>query len=57
MKAIRVSLGKDVVALKAERYLWHNPAGAAMIVLLVISLFITSITGFAIYGADQGQDP
>ena len=48
---------KDVVALKAKRYLGHNPAGAAMIMLLLISLLITSITGFAVYGADQGAGP
>jgi cytochrome b len=48
---------KDVVALKAKRYLGHNPAGAAMIVLLLVSLLTTSITGFAVYGADQGAGP
>jgi cytochrome b len=48
---------KDVVALKAKRYLGHNPAGAAMIMLLLVSLLMTSITGFAVYGADQGSGP
>jgi cytochrome b len=48
---------KDVVALKAKRYLGHNPAGAAMIMLLMVSLLITSITGFAVYGADQSAGP
>ena len=48
---------KDVVALKSKRFLGHNPAGAAMIVLLLISLLMTSITGFAVYGADQGAGP
>jgi len=48
---------KDVVALKANRYLGHNPAGAAMIILLLVSLLMTSITGFAVYGADQGAGP
>ena len=48
---------KDVVALKAKRYLGHNPAGAAMIMLLLVSLLITSITGFAVYGADQSAGP
>lgn len=48
---------KDVVALKAKRHLGHNPAGAAMIMLLLASLFMTSITGFAVYGADQGAGP
>ena len=48
---------KELVALKAKRYIGHNPAGAAMIVLLLISLLMTSITGFAVYGADQGAGP
>ncbi len=48
---------KDVVALKPKRYLGHNPAGAAMIVLLLASLLMTVLTGFAVYGADQGAGP
>ena len=48
---------KDLVALKTQRYLGHNPAGAAMIVLLLISLLITVITGFAVYGADKAAGP
>ncbi len=48
---------KDVVALKAKRYLGHNPAGAAMIMSLLVSLLMTSITGFAVSGADQGAGP
>jgi len=48
---------KDVLALKAKRYLGHNPAGAAMILLLLVSLLMTSISGFAVYGADQGAGP
>lgn len=48
---------KAVVALKTKRYLGHNPAGAAMIVLLLVSLVMTSITGFAVYGADQNAGP
>lgn len=48
---------KDLIALKTQRYIGHNPAGAAMIVLLLISLFATVITGFAVYGADQAAGP
>lgn len=48
---------KDAIALKAKRYLGHNPAGAAMIVLLLFSLLMTCITGFAVYGADQAAGP
>lgn len=48
---------KDLAALKTKRYIGHNPAGAAMIVLLLASLLMTSITGFAVYGADQAAGP
>lgn len=48
---------KDLIALKTQRYLGHNPAGAAMIVLLLINLIVTVITGFAVYGADQAAGP
>ncbi len=46
-----------MLASKAKRYIGHNPAGAIMIVMLLSSLFITTITGFAVYGADQGMGP
>ena len=48
---------KDVIGLKARRYLGHNPARAAMIVLLLIGLLLTTITGLAVYGADQAAGP
>ncbi|MDI1232001.1 MAG: cytochrome b/b6 domain-containing protein [Methylobacter sp.] len=48
---------KDLITLKTQRYLGHNPAGAAMIVLLLVSLLMTVITGFAVYGADQAAGP
>ncbi len=37
---------RDVVLLRAPRYLGHNPAGGAMIVALVVMLIGTSITGY-----------
>jgi cytochrome b len=48
---------KAMLAAKALRYLGHNPAGALMIILLLISLLATTLTGFAVYGADQGAGP
>jgi len=48
---------KDLIASKAKRYLGHNPAGAVMIVLLLTGLLMTTLTGFAVYGADQGAGP
>ena len=48
---------KDVVALRAKRYIGHNPAGAAMIIALLVSLLLASLSGLAVYGADQGAGP
>jgi cytochrome b len=48
---------KDLIALKTKRYIGHNPAGAAMIVLLLVSLTMTVLTGLAVYGADQALGP
>lgn len=48
---------KDAIALKAKRHLGHNPAGAAMIMLLIVSLFMTVISGLIVYAADQNLGP
>ena len=48
---------KDVIRLKSKRYLGHNPAGAAMIVLLIVALFATVISGLVVYAADQNLGP
>lgn len=37
---------RDVVHLRAPRFLGHNPAGGAMIVLLLAALIGTSVTGY-----------
>ncbi|MFO1371837.1 MAG: cytochrome b/b6 domain-containing protein [Candidatus Competibacteraceae bacterium] len=48
---------KDVLTLRAPRYLGHNPAGGAMIVILLLSLTVTIAAGLALYGADKGLGP
>lgn len=48
---------KDTLLLRAKRYLGHNPAGAAMIVLLLLSLLFTTLTGIAAYGAVESAGP
>jgi cytochrome b len=37
---------RDIVLLRAPRYIGHNPAGGAMIVALFTALIVTSITGY-----------
>lgn len=44
---------KDMVRLRAKRYLGHNPAGGAMIVALLITLVLTAFTGMLVYGAGE----
>jgi cytochrome b len=48
---------RDVVSLRAPRYLGHNPAGGAMILLLLISVAATGISGLALYGAEEFAGP
>jgi len=48
---------KDTLMFRAKRYLGHNPAGGAMIVLLLISLLLTTMTGLAAYGASETAGP
>ena len=47
----------DTVIFKAKRYLGHNPAGGAMVILLMISLLITIFTGLVVYGAEEHAGP
>jgi cytochrome b len=39
---------KEVALLRARRYLGHNPAGAAMIVALLVALVATAATGIGL---------
>ncbi len=48
---------KDTLQLKARRYLGHNPAGGAFIVLMLLTLLLTSFTGLVIYGIEEGKGP
>ncbi|MCF6226003.1 MAG: cytochrome b/b6 domain-containing protein [Xanthomonadales bacterium] len=48
---------KDTLGLKAKRYLGHNPAGAVMIFLLMFSLFITTLSGILLLGAEEQAGP
>jgi cytochrome b len=53
---IRAYLG-DTLRLRARRYLGHNPAGGAMILLMVVMLVATALTGMACYGVEEGAGP
>ena len=48
---------KDTLRFKAKRYIGHNPAGGLMIIMMVVSLIFTGITGIAVYGAEDQAGP
>ena len=46
----------DLMRGRARRYLGHSPAGGAMVILLLLSLAATILTGLMTYG-EQGKGP
>lgn len=48
---------KDTFQLKAKRYIGHNPAGGAMVIMLLLSLLATTITGVLLIGAEEHIGP
>ncbi|HEY9198979.1 MAG TPA: cytochrome b/b6 domain-containing protein [Gammaproteobacteria bacterium] len=47
----------SVLKLSPRRYLGHNPAGGLMIVALIVSLFMTTFFGMALYAAGEQAGP
>jgi len=48
---------KNTLALRAKRYLGHNPAGGAMVMLLIFSLLATTTSGILLLGAEEQAGP
>lgn len=48
---------KDTISLKAKRYIGHNPAGGAMVLMLLVSLMATAGTGIFLLGAEEQSGP
>ena len=55
--AATVAYLKSVPMGKAPRYLGHNPAGAAMIIALLLALIGTTFSGMALYASDEHAGP
>ena len=48
---------RHLVQLRPPRSIGHNPAGGAMIVVLLVLLLATTLSGMALYGADAWAGP
>ncbi len=48
---------KTALANRAPRYLGHNPAGGAMVIVLLLILTATAVSGMALYGATEFAGP
>jgi len=48
---------KGLMTRTAPRYLGHSPAGGAMILVLMVVIALTALTGVASYGAEEHAGP
>jgi len=48
---------KSIASLYPRRYLGHNPAGGAMVIALLVSLLMVTVSGVALYGAEESAGP
>ncbi|WP_455211539.1 cytochrome b/b6 domain-containing protein [Kaarinaea lacus] len=48
---------KDTLFLRAERYLGHNPIGGFMVVILLVSVTLTGLSGLLLYAASEQAGP
>lgn len=55
-KVVSTYLG-DMVDGHPQRYLGHNPAGSAMIIILLLSLVIVLYSGLKVYAIEEGAGP
>jgi cytochrome b len=47
----------DLIRFSSKRYLGHSPAGAVMIIALLVMVAVTAVTGMASLAATRGEGP
>ena len=48
---------RDMLLVRAKRYIGHSPGGGAMVVLLLLFLTATVVTGIVVYGGEHQAGP
>jgi cytochrome b len=48
---------KNLISLKPQHYIGHNPAGGAMVIALLVSLAGTTLTGMKLYAVEENKGP
>jgi cytochrome b len=48
---------RDLILFRADRHLGHSPGGGAMVILLLVFLTATVVTGLVVYGGEQQAGP
>jgi cytochrome b len=48
---------RDLLLVRAKRYVGHSPGGGAMVVLLLLFLTATVVTGIVVYGGEHEAGP
>jgi cytochrome b len=48
---------KNLISLKAQHYVGHNPAGGAMVIALLLCLSMTVLTGMKLYAVEDNKGP
>lgn len=52
-----LTYGKSILSWHPQRYLGHNPAGGAMVIVMLVALAATTLTGVATYGMESSAGP
>lgn len=45
------------LADKPKRYIGHNPAGGWMVIIMLVILFVVSVSGLKVYAIEEGMGP